>query len=91
MQIKSKVTICGGGKIGEMVALFLSDCGDYECLVLDRDKKQLSKFKKIVGVSTHVCDISQQKELEKAAKGSDFIISTAPFSLTTVIAGAAKK
>jgi saccharopine dehydrogenase-like NADP-dependent oxidoreductase len=90
MKEKSKVTICGGGQIGEMVALFLSDCGDYECLVLDKDKKQFSKFKKMRNVATKVCDITKQKDLEKAAKGTDFIISTAPFSLTTIIASAAK-
>ncbi len=91
MHKKTKVTICGGGKIGEMVALFLTDCGDYECLVLDKNKKQFSKFKKMKNVQTHICDIANQKDLVKAANGTEFIISTAPFSLTTVIAGAAKK
>lgn len=86
----STVMICGGGKIGQMVALLLSDCGDYTVTVVDKDKKQFSKFKKMKNVATEVVDLSNQKAIEKVAKKHDFLISTAPFFLTETIAGAAR-
>ena len=84
----SKVMICGGGKIGQMVAQLLSDCGDYAVTVVDKDKKQFSKFKKMKNVATEIVDLSNQKAIEKVAKKHDFLISTAPFFLTEIIAGA---
>lgn len=90
MSDQNKVIICGGGNIGHMAALFLSDSGDYEVKVVDKDKKQFAKFKGFKNVKTESCDISKQKELEKAAKGYHFMLSTAPYTLTTVIANAAK-
>lgn len=86
----SKVLVCGGGKIGHMVSLFLSDCGDYEVKVIDKDEKQFKKFKKLKNLTCEIADISKQTAIEKAGKGTEFIISTAPFSLTTIIANAAK-
>ena len=87
---KTLVTVCGGGKIGQTVAAFLSDTGDYAIRVLDRDDSQFKKFQSLNNTECKITDLSSQKELEEAAKGTDFIISTAPFSLTTVIAGAAQ-
>ncbi len=87
----TKVTVCGGGKIGRIVALMLSDCGDYEVSVIDRDESQFPRFKDMDNVLTNIVDLSNQKEIEEAARGTDFIISTAPFFLTAVIARAAKE
>lgn len=90
MTDQNKVIICGGGKIGHMAALFLSESGDYEVKVLDNNDQQFEKFKGFKNVVTEKCDISNQKELEAAAKGYHFMLSTAPYTLTTVIANAAK-
>lgn len=86
----TRVTVCGGGKVGRVVALMLTDSGDYHVTVIDKDKKQFSRFKTMKNIDTKVVDLSNQKEIEAAAKGTDFIISTAPFFLTTGIANAAK-
>lgn len=88
---QSKVFICGGGKIGHMIAHLLSSSGDYLVTVGDVNKDQFAKFQGMKNVETVKVNLSDQKALEKAAAGTNFIMSALPFSLTTIVAGAARK
>ncbi|MGE4313787.1 MAG: saccharopine dehydrogenase family protein [Pseudobdellovibrionaceae bacterium] len=88
----TQVTLCGGGKIGLMAARFLSGTnGDYEVLVLDRDTSQFDRFKDLKNVTCKVADLSKKDAIVAAAKGTDFILSTAPYFFTTSVAGAARE
>lgn len=90
MSKRSLVTVCGGGKIGLTVATFLSETDDYDVRVLDQNDKQFQKFSSLKNTKCQTVDLSDGKAVKKAAEGTDFIISTAPYFLTTAIAGAAK-
>ncbi len=83
------VLLLGGGKIGQMIASLLSHCGTYQVTVADRDLKALSAFKSMP-VNCICTDISDAVGLRKAAQGFRYILSACPFSLTPVIAAAAK-
>lgn len=86
----SKILIVGGGKIGQMVSLLLSSCGDYAVTVIDRDDRNFKSLRE-TGAETKIVDVASESELDAAAAGFDFILSCAPFFLTPQIARAAKK
>lgn len=87
---QSKIIICGAGKIGRTVALFLNDCGDYNITIIDRDESQFHKVDGLNRVQTAIVDLSNQEEIDAVAQGADFMISTAPYFLTINVATAAK-
>lgn len=85
----TKVMVCGCGRIGEVIATILSDCGDYFVTVVDKNKDQFHRFDGVKNVETKLVDLSNQDDITKAAQGQNFLVSTAPYFLTMGIAHAA--
>ena len=46
-----KVLLLGAGKIGEMIATFLAECGSYDLLVGDVDPLASSRLRRSVNVA----------------------------------------
>lgn len=80
----------GGGKIGQMIAAFLAECGDYDVTVADHNKENLKHFKDLK-IKTVQVNANESKQVEKAAKGQKFIINALPYMFAVPIAKAAKK
>jgi len=87
--MKSKILIVGGGKIGQMVTLLLSSCGDYEVTVIDNSDHNF-KILNAMGAATKIIDVTNEADLNAASSGKNFMLSCLPFFLTPHIAKAAK-
>lgn len=86
----TKVLLLGAGKIGRMIASFLSHSGDYQVCVADANPTALAAFARY-DVTTAAVDVSDPAALDAALAGQDMVISACPYTLTPVIATAAKK
>jgi len=84
-----KLLLVGGGKIGSAITDMLGSTGDYAVTVADRDAASLGRLT-AANVTRAQMDISDAAALEAAAKGHDMVVSAAPYTLTPVIANAAK-
>src|SRR5215471_14345028 len=84
-----QVLLLGAGKIGSAVAKFLSRSGDYDVLVGDLDEEALRRVREAAGVKTQKIDSSNQKDLSKAMKGRQTVISALSFALNPGVAKAA--
>jgi len=87
-----KVLLIGGGKIGRMIASFLTASGDYRLTVADRHLAALAPFadrKLYRGIATQTLDATDPAALRAAIAGHDHVISAGPFTLTPAIAAAA--
>jgi len=83
------VTVAGAGKIGRMIATLLARTGHYEVVVVDRDDAALRMLAE-AGHRTAMLDLSDADTVATFLRGSDAIISAAPFFLTPTLATAAK-
>jgi saccharopine dehydrogenase-like NADP-dependent oxidoreductase len=80
------VLLLGSGKIGRMIAHFLSDTGDYEVRVGDIDLQSLQRLRSRVDVETSVVDATQDEDLVRAMSGCDTVISALSFHHNPLVA-----
>ncbi len=85
----TKVLVCGGGRIGEVITHILSQSGDYAVSVIDKNVDQFFRFEDMNNVETKQVDLAKEGDVAEVAKGHDFVVSTAPYFLTVGIAKAA--
>ncbi len=88
--MSTKLIILGGGKIGQMIAAFLSQCGDYTITVADRDSSSLDAFTELDVTCVQV-DVANEGELLTTIQGQDYVVNACPFMFTPIIAKATKK
>ncbi len=81
-----KVLLLGAGKIGNAVAKFLSDSGDYDILVGDVDEAALHRVRESSGAKTIKLDSANPRDLAKAMKGRQSVLSALSFSLNPGVA-----
>ncbi len=84
-----KVLLLGAGKIGNAVAKFLGQTGEYDVLVGDLDEGALGRLKGVRGVSTVRIDSARGEDLDAAMKGRQSVLSALSFSLNPGVARAA--
>lgn len=84
------IIVIGAGKIGGAIALMLAATGDYTVTVADRSDEQLAKLDKHPAIAAARLDIADREKLVKALSCKFAVLSAAPFSLTGLIAEAAK-
>jgi saccharopine dehydrogenase-like NADP-dependent oxidoreductase len=84
-----RVMVVGGGKIGIAIAEFLSQTGDYRITVADKDPGRLDLMPK-KHVEARAIEIKDAKSFAHAIEGHDIVLSATPYSLTAVVAEAAK-
>ncbi len=84
-----RLTLVGGGKIGEAIVTLLRPTGDYDIAVVDRDASRLADFR-AAGLATHACDLACADALAPLLAGQDAVVSAGPYHLTPVAAAAAR-
>ncbi len=84
-----EILLIGGGKIGEAIAVLLSDVSDFKLAVADHSEVALSRFEEHHGVSTHLLDASDSGSICRAAAGKYAILNAGPYFLAPLVAKAA--
>ncbi|MDE2630609.1 MAG: saccharopine dehydrogenase NADP-binding domain-containing protein, partial [Alphaproteobacteria bacterium] len=84
------VMLVGGGKIGVAIAQFLSDTGNYQVTVVDRDAASLARMPK-KNVELRKVVIDNPRDFAGEIKGNNVVLSATPYHLTATIAEAAKR
>jgi saccharopine dehydrogenase-like NADP-dependent oxidoreductase len=84
-----KVLLLGAGKIGSMIARFLSTCGDYDVLVGDGDPAALARIGDLPNLETAVVDADDARQLASALRGRDVVISALSYAHNPAVATAA--
>jgi saccharopine dehydrogenase-like NADP-dependent oxidoreductase len=84
-----EVFLLGAGKIGQMIARFLVDAGDYHLRVGDVDPASLDRLREMLDVETLVLDVTNGPALLSALESCDSVISALCFSLNPAVAQAA--
>jgi saccharopine dehydrogenase-like NADP-dependent oxidoreductase len=95
MSAKKNVAVFGAGKIGKLVVSMLSECEEYQITVFDSniDTAKSATILKYPhkNVSYDTANFMSSKEIEKALKEKDYVLSCAPFFCNKDIAEAARK
>jgi saccharopine dehydrogenase-like NADP-dependent oxidoreductase len=84
-----KVLLLGAGKIGRMIARFLSASGDYDVLVADDDPSALARIAESAKVETAVVDADDPKRLAAVLRGRELVISALSYAHNPAVAAAA--
>lgn len=84
------ILLLGAGKIGAMIAELLSQSGDYDVTVGDRDIDGLSRMNVSPTVKLLQLDVADATALAAALTGKYAVLSACPYHLTPMIAHAAK-
>lgn len=88
--MSTKLIIFGGGEIGQMIAAFLVDCGDYQVTLADYSEASLDLFKDLDVICQQV-DVTDEAQLARAMTGQQFVINACPYMFAPSIAAASKK
>ena len=84
--------VVGGGKIGEAITALLCGTNDYAVTIADRDDRALGRLKGTWNgkIATQCLDVTDGRAMREAMAGHDVVLNAGPFSLTPVVAEAAK-
>lgn len=85
---KRPILILGAGKIGRIIAAVLSDCGDYDVHLADREIPQKISSAHRQNLSTVTLDVTDQASLKKYIDKNNItaIVSCLPYFLNLLIA-----
>lgn len=83
------VLLLGSGKIGRMIARFLTKTGEYDVRVGDVDEHALNRVRKQSAVDTAVIDATRLDSLKAAMQGRQTVISALSFHHNSMVAQAA--
>ncbi len=84
-----KVLLLGAGKIGRMIAHFLTATEDYEVVVGDGDLAALERIRSLAKVDTIHLDADDPGEVARALRGREAVISALSFAHNPTVAQAA--
>ncbi len=84
-----KVLLLGAGKIGQTIAKFLADSGDYHVRIADADAAALSRVGKHPAVETRHAAVSTPDALAEHLTDRDSVISALSFASNPAVARAA--
>jgi saccharopine dehydrogenase-like NADP-dependent oxidoreductase len=81
--------LLGAGKIGQMIAAFLTEAGDYRLRVGDVDPAALDRLRQVADVETVALDVGDADSLATALEGCQSVISALSFRHNPAVARAA--
>jgi saccharopine dehydrogenase-like NADP-dependent oxidoreductase len=81
-----RVLLLGAGKIGRMIAKFLTTAGDYDVLVGDADAAALDRLGAQTSAPTRVVDASNLVDLTTALAGRDSVVSALSYRFNPLVA-----
>ena len=84
------ITLLGAGHIGQTIARWLAETGDYRVTVVDRDAEALARLDG-AGITTQVADTEDDHALLKALRGHDAVINALPYHQAIRAAVAARE
>jgi saccharopine dehydrogenase-like NADP-dependent oxidoreductase len=84
-----RVMVVGGGKIGVAIAELLLGTRDYAVTVADKDPAALERLPK--GAERRRIEISDAAALAHEIEGQEIVLSAMPFSVTPLVAAAARR
>jgi len=85
-----RVLLLGAGKIGRMIARFLTDAGDYSVCVADVDAAALARIERqIPGLETRIVNGADHSDLVRAMDRCDIVVSALSFHFNPAVARAA--
>lgn len=88
---KPELLVLGAGKIGRMVAHFLSACGDYRLRLGDVAEPAVAHVRRrMPAVDANVIDFRSRDALRDAMRGTTAVLSCAPFHCNPLIAEVAR-
>jgi saccharopine dehydrogenase-like NADP-dependent oxidoreductase len=87
--VMHRVLLLGAGKIGRMIAKFLSETKDYQVVVADYDDEARQRLADKLSVDVIPLDASDQVQLKKAMLGCDSVVSALSFRFNPSVAQAA--
>ena len=84
-----QVLLLGGGKIGRMIAKFLTESGDYRVRVADVDPQALERIKATTNVEVERLDVTQHDQLSACMQDCQSVVSALSFRFNPAVAQAA--
>ena len=84
-----RILLTGAGKIGSSIAALLNETGDFDVLVADVDEAALKRVSKATGVKTITASAGSARDMKRAMKGRDAVVSACSFTVNPTIAKAA--
>lgn len=85
------ILVMGAGKIGEMIATYLSLSGDYHVTIGDHSEIALARMPKDKNITVKQVDATDNASLMAALDGQYAILSALPYTMTKYLAPAAKE
>jgi len=85
-----RITLLGAGHIGQTIARWLAESGDYQVTVADRDAEALARLD-TPGLATRVADTEDDHALLAALRGQDAVINALPYHQAVRTAVAARE
>ena len=85
-----EILLMGAGKIGEMISAMLAQSGSYTVTVADIDELALARMPKHSAVKTLKLDATDADAMAAALQGKYAVLSACPYTITKIIAPAAK-
>lgn len=80
-----RITLLGAGHIGQTVARWLAESGDYQVTVVDRDPEALARLS-TDGVDTLAADTGDAQQLASVLRGQDAVLNALPYHLAVTVA-----
>ncbi|MDG2381698.1 MAG: saccharopine dehydrogenase NADP-binding domain-containing protein [Pirellulaceae bacterium] len=84
-----QVLLLGGGKIGRMIAKFLTESGHYRVRVADVDSEALARIKTTTDVEVEKLDVTQHDQLSSCMQDCQSVVSALSFRFNPSVAQAA--
>jgi saccharopine dehydrogenase-like NADP-dependent oxidoreductase len=84
-----KLVILGSGKIGRMIAKFLTNAGDYQVTVADHDMASLERIARQSPVAIRHVDATNLQQLSSVLEDAEAVISALSFRFNPLVAEAA--
>lgn len=82
----TNLLLLGAGKIGRMIARFLTDSGDYQVRVADADRTSLQHITELADVETAQVDATDPQQLAKAMQDRQVVISALSYRFNPLVA-----
>jgi saccharopine dehydrogenase-like NADP-dependent oxidoreductase len=86
-----RITLLGAGHIGQTVARWLAECGDYDLTVVDRDPVALERLGTHPRLATRVAATDDARQLLAMLRGQDAVLNALPYHLATLAATQARE
>ena len=83
-----KILVLGAGKIGRAIGKFLGHTNDYQITIADYSEEAVAKLQNVPNTTTRTLDVTNTRDLNRAVKGQDSVISALSYMFNPKVAEA---